>query len=474
MVLLLVVAHFAIRSRHDLWNVHSGIAVFSAAAVLAFLPMGLFAIQHPAEFQGRPSTVSIFPEAGSGGESNAVWKSLREHALMFSYQGDFNGRHNLPGSPMLDWLTAAFFFAGLGACLLHLGRWEYFLPVAWFAAAFAAGAFSILGEAPQSHRSLENAVVTPLIAGIFVGEAWGSFSRGLAGRVMRIVAVSTALAVFAGAAGMNLHKYFVRQSDDPIVWSDMGADKVELAELMRTHAKAGDAIWASEALVGEPALRFLAPTVDNDAVGRRAGASLRRASGAERRSRSDEPDRLDRHRSAGAPVSKCELPRPSRAPPALRCSTRSECPHATSLRLEACSSSRRTANSGDGRLSRRRYKRLHGDGSSASLRVQSFSRYRFGWLGHRRSAARIVVDGQPIAAGASRPLAAGLHEIEVDAPGERGATGLLWATPGSALQPVDQQLLFDPRRVWPVGLDGDYRVRGPFPGDLPSRRSATR
>ena len=104
----------------------------------------------------------------------------------------------------------------------------------------------------------------------------------------------------------------------------------------------------------------------------------------------------------------------------------------------------------------------------ATLKVQSFGRYRFGWLGHRRSAARIVVDGQPIAAGASRPLAAGLHEIEVDAPGERGATGLLWATPGSALQPVDQQLLFDPRRVWPVGLDGDYRVGDRFRGPAQS------
>ena len=361
-VLLLVVAHFAIRSRHELWNIRSGVAVFSAAAVLAFLPMGLFAVQHPAEFQGRPSTVSIFSEAGSGGESNAVWKSLREHALMFSYRGDFNGRHNLPGSPMLDWLTAAFFLAGLGACLLRLGRWEYFLPVAWFAAAFAAGAFSLLGEAPQSHRSLENAVVTPLIAGIFVGEAWSSFSRGLAGRVTRIVAVSTVLAVFAGVAGMNLHKYFVRQSDDPIVWNDMGADKVELAELMRTHAKAGDAIWISNSLVGQPALQFLTPTVEpRPWVGQQALPF------AERPGRNvllglSPTDWIDIAALERLyPNASFDVHRgPSGAP--LLYSVR--CPHATSKRLEACSSSRRTASYGGGRRSPRRDGRRRGDGWS--------------------------------------------------------------------------------------------------------------
>jgi PA14 domain len=275
--------------------------------------------------------------------------------------------------------------------------------------------------------------------------------------------------VFAGAAGMNLHKYFVRQSDDPIVWNDMGADKVELAALMRAHAKAGDAIWVSEALVGQPALQFLTPTIEPMRwVGEQALPF------AERPGRNvvlglSPTDWIDMAALERLyPNASYHVHRGPSGSPLLysvRVPARDIAATRGVLELSPDGAQRRRKTfSTTGRTSARR--RL-----VATLKVPTYGRYRFGWRGNRHSAARVLVDGQQIAAGASRPLAAGLHEIEVDAPGERGTTGLLWATSGSALQPVDEGLVFDPRRVWPVGLDGDYRVGDHFRGPA---RSAQR
>ena len=58
------------------------------------------------EFNRRVSTASVFSQDDPVG---AAAESLRAHLLMFNYRGDRNGRHNQPGSPMLDWITGALF-----------------------------------------------------------------------------------------------------------------------------------------------------------------------------------------------------------------------------------------------------------------------------------------------------------------------------------------------------------------------------
>src|SRR6185295_5232537 len=135
------------------------------------LPVGTFAVQRPADFTKRLGVLW----AGSGSNEEA-FGSLRtsavKHVRMFNWSGDMNGRHNLPGAPMLDWLVAALFFAGLGSCVLRAHRWQYFLPVIWFGVALSGGVFSMISEAPQSHRTLENSIVTALLAAVFLSESF--------------------------------------------------------------------------------------------------------------------------------------------------------------------------------------------------------------------------------------------------------------------------------------------------------------
>jgi 4-amino-4-deoxy-L-arabinose transferase-like glycosyltransferase len=444
-VLLLVLLHLLLsEGRRTIARLRAGVAVFSAGAVLAFLPVATYAAQHPDTYWTRTSSVSIFSEGGGAGQAHPVLTSLRRHMLMFNYEGDANGRHNLPGSPMLDWLTAALFFSGLGLCLVRIRSWQYFLPLAWFTAALSGGVFSLLFEAPQGNRTIENSVVTALLAGIFLGEGWRVLGQGPRRRFLAPAAVAAALAAVGGAAAMNVQKYFDRQANDSRVWSEMGVAKLDAGRLL-SRSSARDDVWVSDALVNEPALRFLAPRGSPIAW---HGMNQFPFAGGSRDLilvvPADATTDLDLLAET-YPHARFEV---FRAPDGLALLT------AVFISAKDVSATHGVAHrrGPDGRL------RL-----VTVLNVESPGEYRLDWRGNR---ARIAVDGRTVG---RRPswLASGLHWLEIDTTGDETIRSLHFGPSRSALRPVASDLLFDPGRVWPRGLEGTYR-----PGTEPSGPAA--
>src|SRR6185436_10005904 len=123
------------------------LALTFAAAALAYGPVYQFARRHPEQFAQRFSTVSIL-KVGSVSElfdlfrdderRTAFLRTLKsntgKHLRMFHLVGDGNGRHNLPGEPMLDPITGLFLAIGAAWCLLLVYRSEMGLLAAWFIA----------------------------------------------------------------------------------------------------------------------------------------------------------------------------------------------------------------------------------------------------------------------------------------------------------------------------------------------------
>lgn len=441
-VLLLVLLHLTLSGgKRTIARLRSGATVFAAGAVLAFLPIATYAAQHPDAYWTRTSTVSIFSERGGDGQPHPLRTSLRKHLLMFNYQGDSNGRHNLPGSPMLDWLTAAFFFSGLGLCLARIRSWQYFLPLAWFTAALSGGVFSLLFEAPQANRTVENSVVTALFAGIFLGEGWRVLGRTPHRRILAPAAAVGALAAVGGAAAMNVQKYFDRQANDSRVWSEMGVAKLDAGRLLGRYS-ARDDVWVSDALVNEPAVRFLARRASPIAwhgmvqfpfAGRGRDVVLVVPADA-----TTDLDLL----AQTYPHARIEV---FRAPDGLALLSAAFIP-AKDVRATHGAARRRGPDD---------HTRL-----VTVLNVDTFGRYLFAWRGSR---ARIAVDGRTVG---RRPrwLTAGLHWIEVDTARPANIGSLRFGPGRAALRPVDSSLLFDPRRVWPRGLRGTYRPGTGFDG----------
>ena len=87
-----------------------GLLLFIALYLLTFAPLAFTYYKQPFTFSNRSMQVSILSDVEqAGGDPAVVVESLQRHLLMFHVEGDMNPRHNLPGAPMLDPVTGAFF-----------------------------------------------------------------------------------------------------------------------------------------------------------------------------------------------------------------------------------------------------------------------------------------------------------------------------------------------------------------------------
>lgn len=495
LILIALLLHRLIAERGRLVrSVRAGAVVFAVGALLAFIPVGTFALERPFDYNSRLDTVSIFNPQYSGNDpAGALGRNLSRHLLMFNWQGDGNGRHNLPGAPMLDWVTASLFFAGFGLCVVRAWRWQYAFPVLWFAAAISGGVLSIPYEAPQSHRTIENSVVTVLVAGIFLGEAWRALA-GIRGRgpgvggwvlataqnaklpipdprpLVPIAVSSAAILAFVWWVGsMNIPRYFNVQVTGLSVVKDMYAREAQAALSLRSNAPTYD-VYMSPTLRGHspteqtefpyPTLQYLAPGIEpRDWTGMHL-LPLATANPNGVVLILDYPSVRDvgaiakmypnaRFHVYTAPGDQEPLVTTITIPKADLEAIRGVLVADGSVEPTVASDFSNTPK-GEG------VARL-----STSLKVDQFGSYSFEW---RRDAqgqggqSEIVVDGYKLSSGQAISLAVGLHSVVVSDTAQSGAgtSRLLWSS-GGELAPVVAANLYDPRKIEPRGLLGLYR-----------------
>lgn len=498
-VIVALLVHRLITERLRLVRrLQTGAVVFALGALLGAAPMLLFSAQKPEVFNQRIKTASIFSEAGSGGDPTPVRTSLAKHLLMFNYQGDWNGRHNIPNEPLLDWMMAAFFFAGLGACLLRSWRWQYFFPVIWFIAALSGGVLSLLFEAPQSHRTLENSVVTALVAGIFLGELWqllqyavnaatfrrmvnnnSPYVRFIPSAVVSLIVAVTLIYISA----VSLHRYFNLQVNNRAVWSEMGAAEGQVASTLAGTLARPDRqhdVYVSDRYFQINHTEFLAGNVPHkewagldllplESTGDKGTIIL-----LEPRSTADLAMIARTYPHTVFEI----LHTPLEPDPMLYRITipAEDLRDVHGVRLSILLHSTGTGNTTGKEQTLTSYEYQPGPDALAAatirldstLKVEDFGDYAFHLEQPANfSNAKLTIDGQTIQDGqAVVSLARGLHRVVVTA--QSGAAGapsaatplrLLWkSTNGAQYQPIDAQRLYDPRRIEPHGLTGTYRA----------------
>jgi len=93
--------------------------LFFIIILIMTLPIGVYFLNHPHDFIGRASGVSIF-------NSQQPLKELTISTIktlgMFNFAGDWNWRHNYAGSPMLAWSIGILFVLGLALVIAKLAR----------------------------------------------------------------------------------------------------------------------------------------------------------------------------------------------------------------------------------------------------------------------------------------------------------------------------------------------------------------
>ena len=149
----------------------------SLSHCIVLAPVMQFAYDHPEIYFDRTQQTSLFADKEPAQWLPALTENTRRHLLMFNWQGDPNGRHNLPDAPMLDPVGAALLVLG-GA--LALWRWReprWLLLPLWLGMALLGGILSLDFEAPQSLRAVGTLPAAYLLAAAAIHVLWLAWSR---------------------------------------------------------------------------------------------------------------------------------------------------------------------------------------------------------------------------------------------------------------------------------------------------------
>ncbi|HEX2987646.1 MAG TPA: glycosyltransferase family 39 protein, partial [Chloroflexota bacterium] len=268
LVLLLYLGHRLVVERTAFFRRHlRGLLLFALVVVVTAGPLIQFALQNTQEFGSRVDQVSILKEVTSRGNLQPLAENLRKHLLMFNYQGDANGRHNLPSAPMLDQVTGALFVLGLLLALRRAYRGPYFFTLAWSVVMLTGGVFSLSFEAPQGLRSIDETLAVALLAALPIVGMWegldrvwsGEFRlvppRGL-GHVGLPMAALPVIGLLALIGFLNYDRYFVKQASDPKSWSVFSTAETQVSREINALGS-NYAVHLGPTFTSHPTIEFL-------------------------------------------------------------------------------------------------------------------------------------------------------------------------------------------------------------------------
>ncbi len=258
-VVILFLLHYALRGGFGAFLRKQGVnlVVLGISGLLVFAPIIQYAVQQPDAFWARTNKVSIFSSQPKDQTLQAIANNARVHFLMFNYQGDRNGRHNLPGAPELDYAVAALFAIGAVYSLYKIRNPHYSLLVFWLLIMLSGGIFSLPFEAPQSLRAIGSLPVAYVLAvvplAVLQRETQLTFPRR--GAALLIVG---GLALAGWVGWDNYNTYFNVQANDFASWSAYSTRETILAQQLNS-LDPGYLTYFTPILTNHLTTRFLAP-----------------------------------------------------------------------------------------------------------------------------------------------------------------------------------------------------------------------
>ncbi|GIV80116.1 MAG: hypothetical protein KatS3mg050_4510 [Litorilinea sp.] len=237
-----------------------GLLTLALAALLVVAPLARFVYQDPDTYFRRARTTALFENVAPEARLPALWSNVRKHLLMFHYRGDPNGRHNLPGAPMLDPYSAALMLLGLALAVVGCrrggvaGALALFLPL-WLLTGLLGGILSLDFEAPQSLRSIGALPPAYILAALPLAALAQEWRR--VGEPYLPGALNWPLGLLLAAVGFsNFHTYFFLQAGNFASWNAYSTPETIAAQILN-QATPGTEAYVISLFQGHPTLRFL-------------------------------------------------------------------------------------------------------------------------------------------------------------------------------------------------------------------------
>ena len=234
----------------------AGFFALGLAVLLVIAPLGIFAYRQPDTFWSRIQKTYIFADKAPEERIPVLFESIRKHGLMFNLKGDPNGRHNLPGAPMLDSITGALFVLGVGLALWRIRRPSSILLLSWLFLSMLGGILSLDFEAPQSLRSNGALTAAYALAVLPLYELWRAWERGA--RPYANALIWPLLLLLAPIGYKNYDFYFNQYANNFSAWNAWSTPETITANLLAKLTPETQPYVISY-LAGHPTIRFLLP-----------------------------------------------------------------------------------------------------------------------------------------------------------------------------------------------------------------------
>jgi 4-amino-4-deoxy-L-arabinose transferase-like glycosyltransferase len=210
----------------------SHLALLVAAVVIVSVPLVIYGVQNEEKINRRLSQTWIFAgKVTQQTKIEALQNGLIKHIAMFNYQGDPNGRHGLPGAPVVDGASGALLVIGLAYAGWNWRRWPYFFLLAWFGVGLSAGALTLDWEAPQAARTVIMIPAVYALAALPLALVWQAAQSAVGGagqserltsRLASIWPLAPAIAIgvaLVAVGASNFDRYFYQQMRSNEVWN---------------------------------------------------------------------------------------------------------------------------------------------------------------------------------------------------------------------------------------------------------------
>jgi 4-amino-4-deoxy-L-arabinose transferase-like glycosyltransferase len=230
-------------------------------ALVAFAPVAQYSLRRPELFWDRARRISILraPEVQERPVAT-VLDSTAKHLLMFNYRGDPNGRHNLPGAPMLDRLSGVLLVLGVLVSAAHPALPRSVLLLSWLLLPLTGGILSTYFEAPQSLRSFGALPAAYALACVALAWFAGEWRR-VFGAVRRPLAAIAVLLLLAIGLENGLI-YFHYWANDFASWAAFNPAETRMAQDIRRYREHYD-LRFDPLLTAHLTTRYLVPEYDS-------------------------------------------------------------------------------------------------------------------------------------------------------------------------------------------------------------------
>jgi hypothetical protein len=161
--------YLAVTQRSTLRTNWKGMVVFLLIGLLVASPLLAYVATHPGAETGDFKTQSL--SALQQGDVRPMIAAALGALGLFTVRGELYWLHNIPGRPILDWLSGILFYLGLIATIWRWKHAEYALILLWL----AIGLVPAMVTDPPSHHRMANvmaaAYTLPALGADWIGRA---------------------------------------------------------------------------------------------------------------------------------------------------------------------------------------------------------------------------------------------------------------------------------------------------------------